>query len=169
MRTDFPFSYLFIREYKMKIKPINEIIDFCQPFAESVGVKVVDVEFKQGKNPTMTIFIDKDGGVDLDSCEAFHRAIYEPIDELDPTFGAQYTLNVSSLGADRPFKTDDDFNSHIGKMVEVKLYASIQGKKAYDGVLESYDGSKITLRVNSKTLFTIDLKSIVKINEYIDF
>ena len=153
----------------MKIKPINEIIDFCKEYADSVGVKVVDVEFKQGKNPTMTIFIDKDGGVDLDSCEAFHRAIYEPIDELDPTFGAQYTLNVSSLGADRPFKTDDDFNSHIGKMVEVKLYASIQGKKAYDGVLESYDGSKITLRVNSKTLFTIDLKSIVKINEYIDF
>lgn len=153
----------------MKIKPINELIDFCTKYADEVGCKVVDAEFKQGKNPSLTIYIEKDGGVDLDTCEAFHRAIYDPIDDFDPTFGAQYTLNVSSLGADRPFKTDDDFNSHIGEKVEVKLYASIQGKKAYDGILESYDGNKITLRVDPKTLFTIDLKSIVKINEYIDF
>lgn len=153
----------------MKIKPIPELIEFCTKYANEVGCKVVDAEFKQGKNPSLTIFIDKDGGVDLDTCEAFHRAIFDPIDEFDPTFGGAYTLNVSSLGADRPFKTDDDFNSHIGEMVEVKLYASIKGKKAYDGILESYNGSQITLRVNQKDVFTIDLKSIVKINEYIDF
>lgn len=153
----------------MKIKPVSEIMEFLNPIAVSVGVKVVDVEFKQGKNPALTIFIDKEGGVDLESCEAFHRAIFDPIDVLDPTFGAQYTLNVSSLGADRPFKTDEDFISHIGKKVEVKLYASIKGKKMYDGILESYDKKVITLRVNEKDVFTIDLKSIVKINEYIDF
>ena len=153
----------------MKIKPIPELIEFCKKYAEEVGCTVVDAEFKQGKNPSLTIYIDKKGGVDLNTCEAFHRAIYDPIDDFDPTFGAQYTLNVSSLGADRPFKTDEDFNSHIGEKVEVKLYASIKGKKAYDGILESYNGKQITLRVDEKDVFTIDLKSIVKINEYIDF
>ena len=98
----------------MKVKSNQEILEFCQPIAEQVGVNVVEVEFKQGKNPSLTIFIEKEGGVDLDSCEKFHRAIDAPIDELDPTFGLPYTLNVSSLGIDRPFKTEKDFLSHIG-------------------------------------------------------
>ena len=153
----------------MKVKSSKEIMDFCAPIAESVGVKVVDVEFKQGKNPALTIFIDKVGGVDLDACESFHRAIFEPIDELDPTFGAAYTLNVSSLGADRPFKSEEDFLSHIGQRVEVKLYASIRGKKFYDGILVSYNEQGITLKVDEKTTFTIEKKNLVKVNEYVEF
>lgn len=153
----------------MKVKTNQEIIDFCTPIAQSVGVKLVDVEFKQGKNPTLTLFIDKEGGVDLDSCEKFHRAVDEPLDMLDPTFGLAYTLNVSSLGADRPFKTDDDFTSHIGSMVEVKLYNSIKGKKNFDGVLVSYDKQNIVIKVTEKETYSISLKNVVKVNEYIDF
>ncbi len=153
----------------MKVKSNQEIFEFCSKIAESVGVRIVDVEFKQGKNPSLTIFIDKDGGVDLDTCEVFHNAINEPLDELDPTFGAPYTLNVSSPGADRPFKTEEDFNSHIGQKVEVKLYSAIKGKKFYEGELHSYNGQCIVIKVDNKTTFSIDMKNIVKVNEYIDF
>ena len=153
----------------MKVKSNQEIIDFITPYAKEVGVNVFDVEFKQGKNPSLTIFIDKAGGVDLDSCEAFHNAIFEPLDQLDPTFGQPYTLNVSSPGADRPFKSEQDFLSHIGKKVEVKLYSSVAGKKQYDGILISYDGKTATLQVDKKTTFTLDMKNVVKMNEYIDF
>ncbi len=153
----------------MKVKSNQEILEFLSPIGESVGVEVVEVEFKQGKNPSLTVFINKEGGVDLDSCERFHNAIFEPIDQLDPTFGAQYTLNVSSLGVDRPFKTEKDFLDHIGQRVEVKLYASIKGKKFYDGELLAYNGENITLKVDAKNTFTIDMKNIVKVNEYVDF
>ena len=168
MRTDFSVLISFYRS-NMKIKSLVEIKTFLQDIATPLGVVVADVEFKQGKNPALTVFIDKNGGVDLDTCELFHRAIDAPLDDLDPTFGQAYVLNVSSLGADRPFKTDDDFNSHIGERVEVKLVNSIKGKKFYDGVLASYDGKVITLKVDEKNTFTIDLKNIVKVNEYIDF
>ena len=153
----------------MKVKSNAEILEFAKKIGDPLGINAVEVEFKQGKNPELTIFIDKDGGVDLDTCEIFHNAINDPLDELDPTFGLPYRLNVSSLGIDRPFKTDEDFISHIGERVEVKLYASIKGKKFYDGILMSYDKNQITLKVDEKNTFTIDLKSIVKINEYIDF
>jgi ribosome maturation factor RimP len=53
------------------------------------------------------------GGVDLDACESFSRAIDAPLDEFDPTFGEPYTLNVSSLGIDRPFKTEQDFQDNL--------------------------------------------------------
>ncbi|MBE7087191.1 MAG: ribosome maturation factor RimP [Clostridiales bacterium] len=153
----------------MKVKPESEITSFLQDYATPLGVKIVEVDFKQGKNPSLTIFIDKDGGVDLDTCELFHNAILEPIDTLDPTFGEAYTLNVSSRGIDWAFKTDEDFLSHIGKRVEVKLAQSIRGKKFYDGELISYDKKSVTLKVDKKTTFTIELKNLVKMNEYIDF
>ena len=153
----------------MKVKSNAEILEFAQNIATPLGITVVEVEFKQGKNPELTLYIDKEGGVDLNACELFHNAINEPLDELDPTFGLPYRLNVSSLGIDRPFKTEKDFLSHIGQRVEVKLYASIKGKKFYDGILMSYDKDKITLKVDDKNTFTIEHKTIVKVNEYIDF
>ena len=87
----------------MKVKSNQEILEFAQKIAQPLGIDCVEVEFKQGKNPELTLYIDKEGGVDLDTCELFHNAINEPLDELDPTFGLPYRLNVSSLGIDRPF------------------------------------------------------------------
>ena len=152
----------------MKVKSNTEISEFLSEIANSLGVTIYDVEFKQGKNPELTIYIEKEGGMDLDTCEVFHRAIDEPLDEFDPTFGQPYRLNVSSPGVDRPFKTENDFVSHIGKRVEVKLINSIKGKKFYDGILLSYDGKMITLKVDEKNTFTIDLKNTVKVNDYIE-
>lgn len=155
-------------ERKMKVKTIKEIREFLAPFAEEAGVRLFDVEFKHGKNPSLTVYIDKDGGVDLDSCERFHNLIDAPLDELDPTFGLPYTLNVSSPGADRPFKTDEDFLSHIGKKVEIKLYNSIKGKKSFDAELVSYDGQRIVFKTANDTV-SVELKNVVKVNEYIEF
>ena len=75
----------------MKVKSSEEIKAFCEKYAEGLGLTVPKVEFRQGKNPALTIYIDRTGGVDLDACEAFHRTIDEPLDELDPTFGEAYT------------------------------------------------------------------------------
>lgn len=153
----------------MKIKSENEIKEFLSPIAQEIGVRIVDVEFKQGKNPALTVFIDMDGGVDLDTCEKFHNAINLPLDEFNPTFDLPYTLNVSSPGVDRAFKSDEDFISHIGKMVEIKLKNSVKGKKMYDCTLVAYDKNSVTVKVDAKTTFTVDMKNLVKMNEFIDF
>lgn len=153
----------------MKVKPIEEITALCEKIATPLDIEVVDVEFKQGKNPSLTIFIDKAGGVDLDTCEKYHNCVSEPLDILDPTYGLPYTLNVSSPGADRPFKTEKDFLSHIGKKVEVKLYSAIKGKKFLEGILVSYNGKQIVLKIDEKTTLSIEMSSVVKVNEYIDF
>ena len=162
-------SHISLIGEKMKVKSNAEILEFCKKIGESIGVEVVEVEFKQGKNPALTIYIDKEGGVDLDACEKFHRMVDEPLDELDPTYGLAYTLNVSSLGADRPFKSEKDFLSHIGKRVEVKLNTAIKSKKFYDGELISYNGQCVVIKVDAKNTLSIDMKNIVKVNEYIDF
>lgn len=162
-------SHISLIGEKMKVKSNAEILEFCKEYGQSIGVEVVEVEFKQGKNPALTIYIDKEGGIDLDACEQFHRLIDQPLDELDPTYGVAYTLNVSSLGADRPFRTEKDFLSHIGQKVEVKLNTAIKSKKFYEGELISFNGQSVVIKVDAKNTLSIDMKNIVKVNEYIDF
>lgn len=154
----------------MKVKPQEELEEFLQRILTPLGITVVEAEFEQGKNPALTVYIDKEGGVDLTACETAHRAIDLPLDEFDPTYGAPYTLNVSSLGIDRPFKKPKDFESHLNSMVEVWLKVSVGGKKQYDGELCYYDGEVIRLKVSKDKTLTFDLKKQVKkVNEYIDF
>ena len=151
----------------MKAKSNEEIYDFLKPIADGLNIEIVEVSFKMAKNPSLTVFIDKEGGVDLDTCELFHNAIDGPLDELNP-YDNQYTLNVSSPGLDRPFKTDRDFNRNLGNEVEVKLYASVSGKKYLEGVLKAYDGKTVTVTDGGQD-YTLPLSSIVKINKAIKF
>ncbi len=128
----------------MKVKPIAEVIEFLRPVAQEVGVAIVDAEWDM-RTRSLTIYIDKEGGLDLVTCEKFHRAADGPLDELDPTFGAAYTLNCSSPGLDRPFRKEADFLRHIGEKVEVHLYAPFEGKKYYEGVLTEYADGAVVL------------------------
>ncbi len=153
----------------MKIKPLEEIRAFLQPFAGEMDIELVDIEFKQGHSPALTVYIDTESGVDLNTCEKFHRAIDAALDELDPTFGAPYTLNVSSPGLDRPLKTMRDFDKCMGQKTEVKLFAPLQGKKYFEAVLRGFDGNCVTLEEEDGTLLKLELNRIAKINRAVDF
>lgn len=154
----------------MKVKSNEEIENALRVVVEEQGVMLAEIEFKQGKNPSLTVFIDKDEGITLDDCENVHNAIDPVLDELDPTYGEPYTLNVSSLGLDRPFKREEDFAKNLGKKVEVRLKKSVGGKKEYDGELAYYDGEIIRLKISDDKMLTFDLKKQVeKVNKYIDF
>ena len=140
-----------------------------RPIVEANGMELVEVEFKKlYGTPTLTVYIDKPGGVSLDDCELIHRAIDGPMDELDPTEGAPYNLNVSSPGLDRPLKTLNDYKRKLGEKVEVSLYAPVEGKKKYIAVLYEATEEEITLKEGEKTI-KIQLKQIAAAKPYIEF
>ena len=149
----------------MKFKPAEEIAAFLQQYARPMGIEIVDVV---EKDDNLTIIIETEAGVDLDTCEKFHNAIMEPIDELDPSFGAAYTLNVSSPGLDRPFKTARDFERNLGKEVEVKLFAPLKGKKLIEGVLKAFDENSVTIETGGAEE-KINKTRIANINKAIKF
>ena len=151
----------------MKFKPVEEIIAFLNKYADELGVEIVDVEAKSGKSPYLTVFIDKDGGVDLDTLEKFHNLINIPLDEFDP-YDSPYTLNVSSPGIDRPLKTQRDFERKMGKDVEVKLYAPIDKVKYLEGELIAFENGVVTIKTQ-KGEIKIELSKIAKINEAVKF
>lgn len=151
----------------MKFKPVAEIGEMLGGIAESMNIEIVEVECNE-KTAALTVYIETEAGVDLDTCEKFHNTIFEPIDELDPSYGEPYTLNVSSPGLDRPFKTARDFERNLHKEVEVKLYAPLRGKKFLEGVLEEFDENSVTVAIQKETV-KIPRNKIAKINKAIKF
>ena len=88
---------------ELKVLPLQE------PFVEANGLELVDLEFvKEGVNWYLRVYIDKDGGVNIDDCELVSRALEAKLDEIDPIEQA-YILEVSSPGIDRPLKIEADF------------------------------------------------------------
>lgn len=152
----------------MKVKSNQEIFDFLKPIADEENIELIEVEMKPGKNPSLTVYVDNDDGIDLNTLEKFHNRIDAPLDELDPTYGEAYTLNVSSPGLDRPFKTERDYIKHLGEKVEVKLYAPQKGQKFFEGVMTDYDENTVTLSVNGKDE-KFEKSRIAKINVAIEF
>ena len=154
----------------MKFKSTQEILNAVSSAVELLGVEIVEVEPKISKNPTLTFYIDKDmeGGIDLDTLEAFHNAIDPLLDEADVSNGAAYTLNVSSPGLDRAFKTPRDFLKNLEKEVEVKLFAPLKGQKFFEGVLKEYTENYIILEINGQEL-KLSHNMIAKINKAIKF
>ena len=67
-----------------------------EPVASQVGVEIWDVRFeKEGSMWVLRYYIDKPGGVTIDDCEAFSRAIDPILDEADPIEQSYYLEAVS--------------------------------------------------------------------------
>lgn len=150
---------------------IKKLVEDCvSPIAENLGLEIVEVAYeKKHDGMNLTIYIDKQGGVKLEDCEALHRAIDEPLDVLDPTNGAAYTLNVSSPGLDREIKTDKDFNRNIGEMLEINLFKKIGLTKKFVGELLSFNETSIKIKDKKGKEIDIERNIISKATKYIEF
>lgn len=155
-------------------KIIDSVKELVEPIIVANGMELADIEYKKlyGQD-TLIIYIDKDGGVDLNDCELIHNAIDAPLDDLDPTNGAPYNLNVSSPGIDRPLKTPRDFAKKIGLEMEVSLYkpiAEIGKVKKFNAILLGYNDNaqQVELEYKSKNL-KLNIKDIALIREAIHF
>lgn len=136
-----------------------------------LGFVLVDAEYvKRPNGMNLNLFIDGENGVDLDSLEKVHRAVDLRLDEIDPTNGAPYTLNCSSLGLDRPLTTEYEFNKYMGKLIEVKLYEPLkpQNKKVIEGELKMYNQEEVIILASGEEI-KISRKQIAQIVPVIKF
>jgi len=120
--------------------------ELAESLAGSHGVKVLDVEIVGSvTRPQVRVFIDRDGGVTLDECAAFSRALSALFDVEDP-IPTSYTLEVSSPGLDRPLKKMKHFEQSIGKLAKVVLKQKVDGEHVHIGRIMEVRGGVITLR-----------------------
>lgn len=149
----------------------ERVEELVLPILNDLGYELVEVTYqKQHDAMHLTIYIDTDkpGGVSLDDTELVANAIDKPLDDLDPTGGEAFVLNVSSPGLDRPLKTERDYLKKVGTEIEVALYAPIAGAKKHVGKLISYENGVISLETKDGEL-EIETKCIAVAKPYITF
>ena len=126
-------------------KVTDTVAALAAPIVEGAGCSLWDVEYvKEAGEWFLRVYIDKEGGVSIDDCEAVSRPLSDKLDEADPIEGS-YTFEVSSAGADRVLKKPEHFAQFRGQEVEVKLYRPREGRKEFVGLLQSWEDGNVTL------------------------
>lgn len=152
----------------MKNATEKAVLEMTEATAEKLGVYIVDVSSKKENGQRyLRIFIDKEGGVGLDDCEAFSRAAEPILDEKNPIAEA-YTLEVSSPGADRKLVTDREFEYYIGRHVDVKLYKAADGVKEFDGILSDFKDGTALIKSGEKE-YSVKREEAVYIRLHFEF
>ena len=136
-------------------KVTDTVTALALPVVEGAGCSLWDVEYvKEAGQWFLRVYIDKEGGVSIDDCEAISRPLSDLLDQADPIEGS-YTFEVSSAGADRALKKRSHFAAFLGAEVEVKLYRPREGRKEFVGVLKDFQGGNVTLEIDgNQTVFT---------------
>ncbi len=118
---------------------------FLLPLLEERQFELVDVEYvKEGGVWYLRAYIDKEGGITVDDCEAVSRRLSDWLDEED-FIQDSYVMEVSSPGLGRPLKKEKDFARSLGEEVELRLYKPRNKQKEYTGFLKAYDEDTVTI------------------------
>jgi ribosome maturation factor RimP len=142
--------------------------ELLKPIAEANGVDIYDVEYvEEAGEWYLRAYIDKEGGVTIDDCEAVSRALSDALDNPEFIEDAYY-LEVSSPGLGRTLKKDRHFEKSIGMEVDLKTYKPVDGSKEFTGTLKSFDKDTVTLMILEKEV-SFSRKDIAKINLTLDF
>lgn len=152
--------------YDMKITDL--VASLAEPVVQARGCTLWDVEYvREGSDYFLRLFLDKEGGVDIDDCEAISRAMDPILDAHDPIENS-YHFEVCSAGLERALKRPGDFVRFMGSPVTVKLYRPHNGQKELPGILQGYDQGRITLQTPAETL-TLEKSQVALVRLRVEF
>lgn len=100
----------------------------------------------------------------MDDCETVSRFISTVLDEKDP-IEQSYTLEVSSPGIDRVLKKDSHYQANIDQEIMVNLFAPVDGRKNYQGLLLSFNDDYLSLELENGKTIELDREKITKANK----
>ena len=153
------------KDVMIMAKVTDAVAALAQPVVAAAGCSLWDVEYvKEAGSWFLRVYIDKEGGVSIDDCEAVSRPLSDALDEADPIEGS-YVFEVSSAGADRALKKPEPFARFQGAEVEVKLYRARDGRKEFVGPLQSWQDGDVVLEVGGGPM-TFTRQEIAQVRLY---
>lgn len=150
------------------MKVTELVAQFAEPIVQQAGCSLWDVEYvREGSERYLRIYIDKEGGIDIDDCEKIHRAIDPILDEKDP-IAESYHFEVCSAGIERALKRPGDFARFMDSPVLVKLYRPRNGLKEIPGILRGYEDGKVTVEAG-KEMITFEKSEVALVRLRVEF
>ena len=143
--------------------------ELITPILDRMNFELVDVEYvKEGDTWYLRAYIDKEGGITVNDCEAVAREMNEILDRED-FVDDSYVFEVSSPGLGRPLKKEKDYIRSMGKEVEIRTYRAINREKEFYGILSAYDENTVTIKTEDETEMTFEKSDIALIRLAFDF
>lgn len=150
------------------MKVTEQVAAFAEPIVKAHGCELWDVEYvREGSEYFLRLYIDKDGGVDINDCEAISRAVDPILDEKDPIPGS-YHFEVCSAGLERVLKRPSDFQKYLGSPITVKLYRPRSGMKEIPCVLRAYEDGRLTVEAGKETV-TFEKSEVALVRLRVEF
>lgn len=124
---------------------VKRVEQLAEPIMAEFGFELVDVEYlKEGAHWYLRVYIDKEGGVDIDDCAAVSYKLSDNLDK-ENIIPQAYMLEVSSPGIERPLKKKEDYEKYKGELVSVYTEEPYQGYKQFTGYLKGLHDEKVVL------------------------
>jgi ribosome maturation factor RimP len=121
------------------------VAGIVEPSIAELGYRLVRVKISAQNGCTVQIMAERpDGTMTVEGCEEVSRAISPVLDVEDPV-KANYHLEVSSPGIDRPLAWLSDFERWAGHLAKVEMAELIHGRKRFRGILKGLDGEAALL------------------------
>jgi ribosome maturation factor RimP len=148
------------RQGTSRLKAAQEIAESA---AEAHGFELVEVTLQnEDDGLALCVYIDKPGGITLDDCERFHKAVQPRFEEIEYDY-----MEISSPGADRPVKTQRDFEKRRGDAVEIRLFAKLDGAKQFIGALTAMNEDTVTIQTADGQEMSFPRKAVALIKPVI--
>jgi len=142
---------------------LEQLQALLAPVVTGLGFECWGIEFvSQGKHSVLRVYIDKEGGILVDDCAEVSRQVSSVLDVEDP-ISSEYTLEVSSPGMERPLFTLEQFASHAGEQVKIKLRSPFEGRRNFQGLLRGVEEQDVVVQVDDQE-FLLPIDSIDKAN-----
>ena len=125
---------------------LSELKKLIETKLNTLGYDLVEFSFG---NDTLSVVVDKESEIDMDMIVEVTNALNSYLDELNP-FEKAYTLDISSLGAEKPLKVEK-LDAYVGKYVHVHLVNPIKGENIYEGDLMNVNQESISITYKNKT------------------
>lgn len=152
-----------------KLKTEQIVEKMVQPILERQNYELVDIEYKkEGSHWYLRIYIDKEGGITIDDCQAVSEQVSTWLDEKDP-IPHSYILEVSSPGLDRILKKPSDFERYKGFKVDVSLYKPIKGKKKYTGELIGLENEQLLIHGEKEEVLSFSRNDVAAVRLAVEF
>jgi ribosome maturation factor RimP len=153
----------------MSISKKEAIGAIIERVTNRLGLELVHWESAGPRNNfALRIFIDKEGGVTHNDCEAVSNQVGTLLD-VEDLIAEHYMLEVSSPGVDRPLYKRADYERFAGNKVKVKTQQPIDGQRNFQGKLLGIEGDTVKLEVEKKGIVEIAFDSITKANIEYEF
>jgi ribosome maturation factor RimP len=146
------------RELNRRERQVEELL---APTVEALGCWIWGVEhLAQGKHSKLRIYIEKEGGVDVDHCAEVSRHVSDLLD-VEEFSNSMYTLEVSSPGLDRILFKEEQYQASVGAQIDVRLNFPFEGKKKLTGILAGIEDRNVVVQVEEDE-YLLPLENIQK-------